>query len=424
MDFQSMINSSKTRIFAAIVAVVVVAVIVLFRSLVATVESGTYHIKQAAVTGTLTAEMSPGMYWLAFGSNELWPKSETLFFTDDKDVDEDTHDDLSIRAQFNDGSIVWISGTARIILPTDEKDATNVVHVYGYRTYQSLRDKHILPILRKAVRNTASLMSAQESYATKRTDFQTWAADQLEKGMYKLLDKTRRVKVDEGCIDTAKKPCELKDERYKVIAKNPDNTYITEKNALIPGAKVLNFEVKKFRYDKKVKLQIASQQESMMMVQTAITDTKKAEQERIKAEALGKKAVMEAKYAEEELKIQAVVRAEKEKEVAELQGEKRKNVAELDRDAAKFYKEEQRLRGEGEAARKKLVMQADGALQQKLEAWTKAQQYWADAYQHRQVPTYVSGGDSSSVNTDASDFQNMMNLIMAKQLGIDMNIKK
>jgi hypothetical protein len=56
-----------------------------FDNLVETVDKGTYHIKQAAVVGTLSAKMKPGMYAQMFGDITVWPVAETFFFTADSD---------------------------------------------------------------------------------------------------------------------------------------------------------------------------------------------------------------------------------------------------------------------------------------------------------------------------------------------------
>ena len=47
--------------------------------------------------------------------------------------------------------------------------------------------------------------------------------------------------------------------------------------------------------------------------------------------------------------------------------------------AAAEYKQEQTLRGEGDAAYKRLVMKADGALQQKLDAYIRVNARYAEA---------------------------------------------
>lgn len=440
----------KKFIFGGIGVIFLLIGVVLFNQIVGKVISGTYQIKQAAITGDMSAHMKPGWFGLMFGDAIEWPKSETYFATSDKDTEDDIDEDLSIAAQFNEGSKVKISATARIIMPTDQTDAINVVNVYSYRTYESLRDKHILPILRKAVRNTASLMTAKESYATKRTDFQVWVQDQLENGMYVLSTKYRKVKLDETCIESVatvavkgknavkKNTCEMKDEPYKVIKEDANGQIVREDRAFLPGLSVLNFEVKGFKYGDKVKAQIEEQQKAMMAVQTAIANAKLADQNRLEEEAKGKKRVAIAKYKELEESTKQIVIAEREKKVQELNAErdrnvaeqhgtKRKNVAKLDQEAAAFTKQEQILLGEGEAKRKRLVMMADGALKQKLDAIVVMNKDNANAYAQRAVPAYVvygGSGAAGSTDMETKQFQQLVNMKMMEVVGLDMTVKK
>ncbi len=103
-------------------------------------------------------------------------------------------------------------------------------------------------------------------------------------------------------------------------------------------------------------------------------------------------------------------------------------MAELDRDAAEFKNQEEILLGEGEAKRKRLIMQADGALKQKLDAWLQAQRAWAVAFEKRSVPSYVNYGGTSKqgqgTDFQTQQFQSFMNIMMAKQIGLDMKVGK
>ena len=153
---------------------------------------------------------------------------------------------------------------------------------------------------------------------------------------------------------------------------------------------MVNFEVKLFDYTDKVRAQIGTQQTALMAVATARAKAQQAEQEALMAEAEGKANVARAKYEEEEKKIRAVVA-----------GQQRLEVADLDRQAAAEKKQEQILLGQGEAERKRLVLKADGALKQKLEAYVQAQKLWANAFAQRQVPSLVMGGGGAG-DTDKS----------------------
>lgn len=104
-----------------------------------------------------------------YGDIYEFPNSETFFFT--KELKEGKAVDQSIEVTFADGSRCHISGTARIIMPKTEAEAVYLTDKLGFRNYESIEDKLILPTVRKALILTANMMTAQESYSTKRADF-------------------------------------------------------------------------------------------------------------------------------------------------------------------------------------------------------------------------------------------------------------
>jgi hypothetical protein len=70
-------------------------------------------------------------------------------------------------------------------------------------------------------------------------------------------------------------------------------------------------------------------------------------------------------------------------------------------------------------------MEADGALEKKLEAYVKAQGYWADAYSKRAVPSIVMGSNGGAGdNSDASEFQSMLTAMIAKDLLVNPKMSK
>ena len=148
------------------------------------------------------------------------------------------------------------------------------------------------------------------------------------------------------------------------------------------------------------------------------------------AEAEGKANVAREKYAEEQKKIRAVVQGQQRVDVAELdktraivEAAQRLEVAKLDREAAREWKQQQILIGQGDAERKRLIMRADGALKQKLDAYVRAQQLWANAYAKRQVPNFVMGGNGAGDTDKATtEFSQMMQLLVAGQMGLDLSI--
>ena len=411
----------KSMITLGFVAVLVVVGLFSLPMIVDTVEKGTYQVKQAAVTGAMDAKMTPGLWLQAWGDIDEWPKAETFFFTHDNDTAGDVDVDTSMEVRFNDGSMCKISGTARVIMPITKDEAIALTTIRGHKTYLDVQEKLIKPTVRNVLRSTANLMSARESYSEKRPDFVTWSRDQITNGVYVTEETTKEVKdlVTGEMIWKHVKKIKLGEDGLPMYQANP---------MADTGIELKNFEIKSFVYEKKVQLQISSQQEARMAVETAKAQAEKAEQDRLTIEAEGKAKVATAKYEEEQVKMRAVVVAQRDKEVKIIEGERIKEYAALERDAAKLQKERNILDGQGLAEKRKLVLAADGALKQKLATFESVQKYWADAYASRKVPAYYitgsggAGGESGNLDMETKIFQQNMNLLMLKQLGLDMTI--
>ncbi len=405
--------------------------IVFAPKIVDTVMKGTYQIKQAAITGKMSAKMTPGIWTQFWGDIDTWNKAFTFYFTHDKDTRHDTNEKKSIEVRFVDGSKCDMSGTARVLMPTDPELAISLITEHGYANEEQVRSKLILPTVRNVLRMTANMMTAQESYSSKRIDFNNWARDQIENGLYQTRDEEREVDdpiSGEKVHKTFKiiKTIDGKVGSAPLYLANPfEGTGIT----------LMNFEIKSFEYKDKVKKQIEKQQEALMAVATAITEAKKAEQQKLTIEAQGKAKVAQAKYEEEQTKVRAVVVAQRNKEVHELDaardkavaviaGEKRKEVAKLDKDAAKLTKEQQILLGQGEAKRKQLVLAADGALAQKLDTYEKVMSIWAEAYAKRKVPTVMMGGSKGGVDGDAIAMNDVLSIMALKQIGLKLDVPR
>jgi hypothetical protein len=101
-----------------------------------------------------------------------------------------------------------------------------------------------------------------------------------------------------------------------------------------------------------------------------------------------------------------------------LDAQKQAEVAELDKKTATAYKESQIQRAEGDATYKRKLMEADGALGQRLDAYLKSTEMWATAfasYKGDLVPRIVMGTTTGSGGT-AGSFMDMMNMKAAKDL--------
>lgn len=368
-----------------------------------TVDRGSYHIKQAAVSGQMSAIMTPGVYARNFGDIQVWPKADTFYFT--KDADEGDKKDQSITVRFVDGSTAQISGTVRISMPTNEAEAVSLVTTSGYKSFDDLQHNLILKVVRNALMLTANTMTARESYAEKRNDYVFWAWDQIQNGIYETEESTKEV-VDSTTGEKSSKT-------FKIIKRDKDGKPMYQASPLKgTGIIVSNFEIKDIAYSKTVEDQISEQQKASMSVATAKAEALKAEQDKLKIEAEGKAKVATAQYEQEQEKIKEVVQAQK-----------RLEVAKLDKESAALKKAKDILEGEGEAEKRKLIMSADGALSQKLNAWVEVNKVYATEFAKQKWAPDIQMGNSSGSNT-AQAMIDLLTTKTARDLGLDLQMSK
>ena len=430
---KGMSDVPKGKLFVLVGIVVLLLVVYFFsKQLVTYVESGTYQVKQSWIDGKVSATMNPGWY-LKLGDIYIWPIAETFYFTKGQDSRYDTKDDHSVIVQFNEGSDCNVSGTCRVTLPRNSQEATDLIVKHGYRSWEDLKYKLVQPQVRLALVLSANQMTARESYSEKRADFVTMTADQLLNGLYAYDEVEKEV---EDPV-TGKKVLRT----VKVFKKDEHGAPIRRGNPFkLVGVIVDNFEVRGWHYSPKVIEQIGKQQQAYMDIQTAIANAQKAEQDRITAEAEGKAKVAKARYEQETVKAQEVVKAQKDKEVAELGALRDKQVAEtagnrdlqvamLNARAAEQRKLAAILEAEGASRATKMKMEADNYRAMEIQATIDIQRAWADAYAKKPVPVIFNGrsGDTSGSDPsgqNVSSVQSMVDLILLNTLQSNPNLMK
>jgi hypothetical protein len=372
---------------------------------ITTVPADEIWVKQDVVGGDLQFWTQPGMQNKAFGRVTEYTKSAQYSFS--SHPDQGTTGDQSIKVRFNDGGHGNISGTLRWEMPTDDAHLTALHTKFG--SYHSIEQQLIRPVVERAVYMSGPLMSSKESSAERRSDLIQYIEDQVVNGVYKTKTEEKRVKDALSGQERTVTYVRLSED-----ASQPNGIARQEKSPLAMfGIKTYSFNINSITYDKAVEAQIASQQALVMQVQTAIANARKAEQDAITSEKQGQADAAKAKWAQEVLKATEVGAAEKNKSVAEVEWSQKILVANKQVEAANLFKTEQTLLGEGEAARRLAVMQADGALEKKLAAWVDVQKAWAaEVGKQRWVPeiqfngTGNGGGDNQALT--------LMQIIAAK----------
>ena len=386
------------------------------------INDGGYRTVVQWPNGTLFTKFSPGVYTKLFGEYEIYPDVITIDY--DKTSDDTSTVDLDgISVRYQDGGLGTIYGKDRYELPLD--DETMLKLHKAFRSGKGVAYKLIKPVTEESMNLTAGLMTSEGAYAEQRGTFIQWSEAQIKNGKYETELENKKVRTADG-KDTWKMVPVIKLD-FKTKQPIHLNSDLKKYGIVLSGHQIVDWD-----FETKTKDQISKKREATMGIITAKADAERAKQDAITAEEKGKAKVMTAKYEKEEEKIRAVVDAEKVKEVAIIAAAQKVSVAEqakLEAEQKKFaaieYKQEQILRGEGDGEYKKLVMQADGALAQKLKTYENVMGKAFNAIaQQKWVPDIQMGGSGSATDSSAAQkLIEMLSVKTAKDLSLDLSIK-
>lgn len=388
---------SLKKILAIAISVIALIVVAVFAgSIIETVDADEIMVVQSPWSGELTWHTSAGVKYQGLGKVTKYPKRSIYSF------------ETSVR--FNDGGHGTMHGSIQYEMPLDNENLMKLHVRFG--SAEAIQKQLIETVTNKSVYMTGPLMSSKESYAEKRNYLISYVEDQISNGVYKTISREQRIKDQMTGADKTVTVVEIVNGANGVPERQEEAVLKTF------GIRTFSFAIDKLPYDDAVEGQIKQQQQIAMDVQTAIADAKKAEQRAITVAEQGKADAAKAKWEQEVIKAKAVTEAEQKKEVAKL-----------DAEAAELKKREQTLLGEGEAARKRAVMSADGALERKLETYKEVNKMWAEAfkgYGGSLVPSVVMGGQNNS-GAAVSTTQTILDMIgvkAARDLGLDMNVPR
>ncbi len=398
---------SPTRVF--IVGSVAVLAIVLFITSFMAFEhmnAGEIMVVQSPVKGTLTWHTSAGIKWQGFGTVTKYKKRTQFWFS--AKGDQGASDDQSIKVRFNDKGHANLSGSVSWEMPLDETHLT-LIHT-NYGSQGAVEQQLIRTVVEKVVYMTGPLMSSQESAAERRNELLQFIEDQITSGIY----KTQTVQEKQPDPITG----QLKTVSVVKLVMDGTNIARSDVSPLKTfGILTFNPSLNEIKYDPVVEAQIVEQQKATMAVTTSAANAKKAEQDAITAGKNGEAEAAKAKWEQEVIKARVVVEAQQ-----------RLDIATLDAKAAEQTKRKLILEGEGEAQKRQLVMNADGALDKKLAAYVETNKLYADAikgYQGNWVPGVVMGGQGGGQSTAGSGAMTLMELLSikaARDLGLDMSV--
>ncbi|WP_223670922.1 SPFH domain-containing protein [Kangiella shandongensis] len=410
-----------------------------------------YHVR--TITGSEYAVSDVGYQFFLFGRWNSWKRAMTVQAVKgghENNVSAENESSQGGSASLAPMNIVFLDqvdanaqATVRFSIPTDQAGFLKLAH--EYRTPENFLRTALIPAFKETLQATASLMSAENYYSGGRTEFNTEFENQMGLGIYIVRREEKRELIKKSQRGSANVTLGKDQQQYGdevkisfVVEKRLDENGLPmrkEQKFTGFGVQVVDARVTDMRPNTRFV-------ERMQLKQKASADRAIAREQRIQEEeqrllaiARGEREVAERQAQAKVSQIQKTTDAETEKQLALTEAQKLKEQAEIQKQTAEINLEKARIEAEtrrtladAEAYQKEVILKADNALAQKLEAEIEIQKLWADAFAKRQVPTNVFGGSGGSTPTGSDSetkaFMQMLTLDAAKRLSYDRDIKK
>lgn len=363
-----------------------------------------------SVSGELNVFTEPGPHWQGFGKVTLYPRQAQYSFCSvavqgGENLCENANAPTK-KLRFNDGGHANLNGFVMWEMPTDPKSIIEIHKRFG--SADAVQNRAVAKMIDGAVYLAGPLMSSTESSGSRRSELVQYINDQAENGVY--VTHSENVTVKDQVTGQEKTDSVTK------IAMAANGTPLRQQGSVLSelGIKLQPMTISELKYDSVVESQIAERQKSITQVQNARANALRAEQDAITAAKEGEAKAAKAKWEQEVIKAKLVTEAQQKLEVATLAAK-----------SAEQTKREQILLGEGEAERKKLVMAADGALDQKLQAIVKINENYANAikeYKGNWVPSVVMGNSGQSNGNGGTQLVDLLTAKTARDLGVDLGV--
>jgi len=405
-------NFTIGRVIAASLATLAVVVaLVTTPMLFENLDASEFMVVQSPISGDLKVYTDPGMQWQGFGTITKYPRRNELKFLDAECVKAEgakmTASTGGLPIRFYDGGNATLCGTISWLMPVDPK---SIIDIHKeFRSAEAFEIQAIRRSMQSAATFSGPTMSSFESAAGRRNELLQILNDQTNNGVYKTLSKNIRAKDVTGVEKDMTITEIVKDDKGQPM--RAQASYVQKYNV-----QMLPMTISHFAYEKRVEDQIQQQQAATNAAVVAIANAKKSDQDALTAESQGKAAAVKAEWDEKTIQAKAIAEAEA-----------RVTVANAGVKEAEAFKKSEILRGEGEAARKRAVMDADGQLDKKLDAIVKINAMYAEAISKAQpgawAPAVQMGGAGKEGGSRATDLVDLMTAKTAKELGVDLGVK-
>jgi hypothetical protein len=367
-------------------------------------------------TGEQIVQFAPGIFYAGFFAKEKeWPNQISVTYQEAAaklDIEDNGIEVGQIMIRFSDATTADVRGITQFILPSDEKEMILIHNTH--RTPQSLVVKRLAPYTKECLQSSAQLMSSEKHYGGGRAQMAQDFLDQLKEGVYLLVTEENLIY---DSLEMEKKrvyQTEIQFDKKTSLPKRKLSS-IKEYGITVADAAITDVDYEDKVDEKLVKI-IDAVTKSSISKQELMT----AQQQTLTAKAKGEQALVEIEYQQKQEQTKQVVEAQTKVKVAEQDKLQQKIAYEGSILEAKKIRE----MADANAYAKQRIMQADGALEMKLNAQVEVQKFWADAfskYTGAVVPQIQTGGGPTT--NGALNFMEIMTAKTAKDFALDLKNK-
>jgi len=400
------------------------------------------HVR--TIFGNEDATCETGWYFSGWGNATSWPHFITVQHTMDQEADGSAiYPPYKVRLADN-----WngdVTQATRFGIPQDKDQFLKMAR--DFRSPERLISTMLKPAVTSSLDSVSNMYTMEEYWAEgKRDEYKSEFAEAVTKGRAEV----RQVSLNEagGIIrgraapnesdvaqdDSVIEDTEVRRVYMEKIQDSSGNDVRIQHDYAKYGIVVSQAILENLDPDDKFEDRIQARKDAASRRIIAQEERREQEEQRLLAIQKGETDVAVRQAEAKTEQIQATTEAETQKKLALIAAERQreeariaKETAELALDKAKIDAQAVTVAADAEAYAKQAILEADGALAQKLAAWTEAQRVWADAASRINVPsTVIAGGGEGSTAGNAlgtvDQFMQLMMLNAAKQLQVDPTI--
>ena len=371
------------------------------------------------MSGKQFVEFKPGVFYAGFFSKETtYPNQisvshmDTLFDGDYSLTDNTCEIGVIKDVRFNDATTATISGITQYILPPGEKEMIEIHN--AHRSPESFVQRRLAPYTIECLKSSAQLMSSEAHYSGGRAQMTQDYMDQLRNGSYLL--NIRELILYDSLEKSNKRTYAVQVQVSKGGDKLRKFSSIKEYSVIVGDAQIIDVD-----YEVKVDEMLSKKIDAATKASISKQELMTAQQKQLTAEAQGKQKLVEIEYVQKQNQTIEIVKAQTLVELAKQDLIKQDIALQASaKEAAKI-----KTLADANAYEKQKLLQADGALEQKLKAYTIVMGYWSTAFsnhQHPLTPTFMMGNGGGASNA-GTNFMELMNMKTMKDLNLDFKTK-